>query len=234
VGGEAVKDLIVIVPSRGRPERFAAFLDAWNETTPPGLADLLVCLDDDDPTLEDYPLELLDDVQQWSAIRRPNGFAPRLTEEALNCAPHYRAIATFGDDHLPRTPGWDELLLAAMENLGAGIVYPNDLYQGSALPTAALLDSSIVRALGFYAPPCLAHSYVDNFWLELGLRIGRIRYVHDVVIEHVHPAATKAAMDDTYAAAHSREAEDAAAWRTYVEDGLLHEDCERVRAALGL
>ena len=110
-------ELLVIVPSRGRPERFAQFVKAW-EYTSEGAADLLVCLDDDDPTWRDYQLP------GWAglSIGPRNGFAPRLNAEALDATverPTF-AIASFGDDHLPRTQGWDTMLVDAAHELGQG------------------------------------------------------------------------------------------------------------------
>jgi hypothetical protein len=47
--------------------------------------------------------------------------------------------------------------------------------------------------------------YVDNAWLALGRAIGRIRYLPDVVVEHVHPVAGKAQWDEGYARVNARE-----------------------------
>jgi hypothetical protein len=61
-----------------------------------------------------------------------------------------------GDDHRPRTKGWDQAYLDALRELGTGIVYGDDLLQGEKLPTQCAMTADIVRALGHMAPPTCA------------------------------------------------------------------------------
>ena len=109
------------------------------------------------------------------------------------------AIGFMGDDHRPRTVGWDTAYLEALRELGSGIVYGNDLLQGERIPTQVAMTTDIVRELGFMAPPVLKHLYVDNFWRDLGTAAGCLRYLSNVVVEHMHPIAGKAPWDDGYA-----------------------------------
>ena len=124
--------------------------------------------------------------------------------KALNFSAMYRAtddnppfaIGFCGDDHRPRTVGWDQAYLDALREMGTGIVYGNDLLQGEALPTQVAMTSDIIRALGYMAPPDLVHMYADNWWRELGRRAGCLRYLPDVIVEHMHPVAGKADWDE--------------------------------------
>jgi len=63
-------------------------------------------------------------------------------------ADKYEYIAFMGDDHRPRTIGWDQKLVDSIADINNGIAYGNDLFQGINLPTAVLLKSSIVKTLG--------------------------------------------------------------------------------------
>jgi hypothetical protein len=103
-----------------------------------------------------------------------------------------------GDDHRPRTRGWDAAYLEALHDLGTGIVYGDDLLQGANLPTQCAMTSNIVQALGCMAPATLRHMYVDNAWRALGEAAGCLRYLPEVVVEHLHPVAGKAEWDDNY------------------------------------
>jgi hypothetical protein len=217
--------LLVIVPTRGRPERFEEFLNAWAATTA-GTARLLACLDDGDHSAFDYP-DIPEEIGEYTIGPR-NGFAPRLNAEALACDAW--AIASFGDDHLPRTVGWDARMLEALADLGSGIVYPNDLLQGEALPTAPAITMDIVRELGWVGGPGLKHMWIDNLLLSIGLRLGRIRYLPDVIVEHMHPVAEKAEYDATYnSAIGAAYVEDETAFRTYYDSAQMAADLERVR-----
>jgi hypothetical protein len=182
--------LLVIVPSRCRPGHIERLWEAWTVTAT-GYAELLVCLDSDDPDLDLY--RLIDGPLFTVAPR--NGFAPRLTVEAVAHAPRHFALASWGDDHVPRTYGWDLALVEALDALGTGFAYGNDGYQGARIPTACAMTSDVVTALGWMTPAGLAHLYVDNVWLDLGTDLGRISYLPDVLIEHMHPSIGKAPWD---------------------------------------
>lgn len=145
------------------------------------------------------------------------------------------AHAFMGDDHLPRTVGWDEAYLDALHELGTGIVYGDDLLQGRALPTQCAMTSDIIRALGYMAPPTLTHLFVDNFWLSLGNEAGCLRYLPEVIVEHRHPAAGKAALDEGYERVNSvaMQTRDEAAWNAYVDSGAFAADVEKVKALRG-
>jgi hypothetical protein len=196
-------DLLMIVPSRSRPQNVAALLDAWGETAT-GAADLLIALDEDDPALPGY--EALHVLDRW-----PEGLgAPRwrkgerrrlggaLNEVAAEYAPHYRMLGFLGDDHRPKTKGFDRRFVEALDELGTGLVYGDDLFQRANLPTQWAMTSDIVQALGYMVPGGLVHLYIDDALKALCERTGCLRYLPDVVIEHLHPSAGKAELDDSY------------------------------------
>lgn len=224
--------MAVIVPSRGRPQNIDALIDSWgctwtgDNTT----ANLLVAVDNDDPTLDEYRRI---DLPSWAKMVE----APRLRlGGTLNfLTPHLAAmfdvVGFMGDDHRPRTAGWDFDIERYM--VPNGVVYGNDLIQGANLPTAVFMDSRIVRALGWFVIPGMVHLFMDNLWKTLGEQLGTLRYLPDVVIEHVHPIAGKAEWDDGY-----REANDGAVWEH--DEALYKEwiafqmptDIARIKAAL--
>lgn len=189
-------DLLMIVPSRGRPHNIAAFHDAWSATST-GAADLLVAADDDDPTLPGYR-----DVCAARGIELTVGprlrMVPTLNKVALERAPHHFAVGFMGDDHRVRTVGTDAHYLAALRSMGTGVVYGNDLLAQERLPTQVALTSDIVQTLGYMAPLGLIHTWADNAWYDLGHGIERIRYLPDVVVEHMHPLNGKAIEDAGY------------------------------------
>lgn len=219
--------LLVIVPTRGRPQNAARLAKAFEETDSLN-ADLLFVADHDDPELIAYHTA----APRLLVYRGEsgNGLVPALNWAAGLYADIYDHLGFMGDDHLPRTAGWDAHVLGALDTRSPRVVYGNDLLQGEALPTAVFLPSRLVRALGFMAPPVLRHLYVDNFWLDLGRNLGGLRYLPDVVIEHIHPAAGKTAMDDRYRVVNATEADqaDRLAWWEFRDDGGFAAALERV------
>ena len=200
-------DLAVIVPSRGRPEAAVALARVFADTCIAHTR-LVFAVDDDDPTRDQY-LGALDAFKTTSIAFAPSpsnmvttlnwaaGSILSGESSILAEAPPF-AVGFMGDDHCPRTYGWDQAYLDALRDLGTGIVYGNDLLQGHRLPTQCAMTADIVRALGYMSPPSLKHLAVDNWWLELGKGANCLRYLPDVIVEHRHPFAGKAQMDEGY------------------------------------
>ncbi len=196
--------MIVVCPSRSRPQNIAALLDAWDATE--AFATLCVCLDQDDPCRFEY-LEMLDPYPSDRVIvvgGKWRSLCDWVNFVAVKAVDRFNIIGQIGDDHHPRTPGWDYAIADAMKPLG--VVYCNDLHQGDRLPTAAFVDAEIVRRLGYMVPPTIQHLYMDNYFKQLGEALGTLAYLPDVVIEHMHPHAGKAADDDGYRQVNSPEA----------------------------
>lgn len=224
-------DLLMIVPSRGRPGNIAALHDAWSAASI-GAAELLVAVDDDDPALDDY-LAVCSD----RSIRMVTG--PRLrmvgtlNHVAVTSAPLYFALGFLGDDHRPRSFGWDRRYVEDLRDLGTGIVYGNDLLAKQRLPTQFAMTSDIVQTLGAMIPAPVKHLWADNQIFDLGDAIGRLRYLPDVVVEHCHPLGGTAADDDGYREVNSPEASEAdrliyADWYTHRREA----DVEKLKALL--
>lgn len=189
-------DLLMIVPSRGRPRNIAALCDAWDATST-GSARLLVAVDDDDPALGQYEQVCAGrgvDLTVGPRLR----MVATLNKVALEHAPKHFAVGFMGDDHRPRTTGWDAHYLAALRTLGTGYVYGNDLLAGETLPTQWAQTSDTVQALGAMIPAPVRHLWADNQIWDLGHAIDRITYLPDVIVEHMHPLAGKAADDAGY------------------------------------
>lgn len=213
-------DLVVVVPSRGRPERCAELVQACVKTCTASTV-LLVALDTDDPRAPEYAAPAGSTV--FFHYGEPGGHVGAINQAAARALADFQpfAIAKLDDDHRPRTVGWDARYLDALRDLGTGIVYGNDLLQGARLPTAPAMTADIVRALGHVAPPVLRHLYCDDYWRDLGQAAACLRYLPDVVVEHMHPAAGKAAWDDGYARANASE--------RYEQDGAAYEAYKATR-----
>lgn len=210
-----IKPLLVIVPTRSRPQNIVPVTEAWLATGGFEAADLLFGIDYDDPAHGAY----LDELQTAARLvegravigchssPRHEQLVPKLNGIArLHVefdGPGRRAYGFAGDDHMPRTSGWSAALLATLDDLGTGIAYPDDGYQGENLPTTWYATADVVRAVGMVPAP-VEHLFCDNAVRDLGRAAGMLRYLPDVLIEHVHPAAGKAASDPQYARVNAR------------------------------
>lgn len=222
--------LTMLVPTRGRPENARRLRDAIRETAPD--VDLRFGVDRDDPNVDDYR-DLVED--QCSLLIGPppsrSGMVEVVNRMISHIDPDVSVIGFMGDDHCPRTAAWDKAMCDAIAGKPAALAYGNDLLQGERIPTAVAMTASIPRALGYMAPPELAHLYVDNVWLDWGRGLDAIMYLPDVVIEHLHPAAGKAVRDAGYEATNAPavDAADKAAYLRYRSE-RLSADLDKLRA----
>jgi hypothetical protein len=215
--------VVVVMPSRGRPSRAHAAIAAIRGTAARVDTRVVLAVDEDDPELEAYR------ALRWETgdlVRATNTVAMRIATEDPGCV-----IGNLGDDHVARTPAWDRRVLEALDE--PGIAYGDDRFQRRELPTAPFISASIVLALGWYALPACRHLFVDNAWRDLGVQAGCLRYLPDVVIEHVHPLAGKAAWDEGYHRANGEETveHDKRAYDEWRE-ASMGADVDRVRAAI--
>lgn len=178
-------DLLLIIPSRGRPKRIARILDSIRETSMLR-THLHVCVDEDDPELPSYQYVVNtagkeDDILE---IGPRKGLAGWTNEVAVRRAPQYPYLASFGDDHVPKTPGWDKALVRAIKDMGGtGFSYPWDRGRED-IPEAVVMSSDIVQALKWMCLPELSHWYVDNVWADLGHGAGCIQHCRAIAVDH--------------------------------------------------
>jgi hypothetical protein len=232
-------DLIVIVPTRERPEAVEKMLRAFSETCR-GDTILAFAIDGEDCNA-DYRetctrLESRFPQQRWMVLYggerlRMIGTLNQAASRIISGLQPY-AIAYMGDDHRPRTPGWDVLYVNALRDLGTGIVYGDDGHQGENLPTQMAMTADIPQALGYVVPPLLNHMYCDNFWLDLGRGADCITYLPNVRVTHVHPAIhPDGKWDASYQQSNSVGSydRDKAAYEQFVSSGALAADIEKIR-----
>lgn len=231
--------LLVIIPSRSRPEAVGRIHDAWHDTGAWQVAEPFFVIDVDDPEFDRYQRELgarqmaCRTVPRWQPmVRKLNRTAADHASDPLGPRPY---LGFAGDDHIPRTIGWAQDYIGALETLGTGIVYPNDGYRGEELATTWAMTSDIVAKLGRMVPAAVEHLYCDNAVMDLGRAVGRLQYLPDVLIEHMHPAAGKATSDDQYRRVNGRRqyANDRAAYRAWRREGGLQADARAVYELLG-
>jgi len=203
---------MLIVPTRKRPSACDELLTAFEDTAED--ADILFGIDDDDKS--EYSSRVLEKASINPRLR----MGGTLNLLATQNADKYEFLSFMGDDHRPRTQGWDKILSDAIGER-PGVAYGDDLLQGANLPTAVTMSAEIVRRIGYMVPPVLVHMYMDNFWRDFGVKIGNLQYRADVVIEHMHYLAGKAINDLQY--------QEVNASHVYEKDRIAYEDYEKTQ-----
>lgn len=225
--------ILVICPSRGRPQQCKAMIDSFLATSQ--MSTLKICLDINDPCLPEYQDLIGGSVPFVMGIQRP--ITEIINEYWQFAADCFRWFSVTNDDFLYKTDGWDIKLTGNIKTLeaGIGIAYGNDLLQGIHLPTTSIVSREIVEALGWLQMPGLTHLFGDNVWAHLGQNAGCLLYRPDVIIEHRHFFARKSAEDAIYKKTNSREMydRDALAFHNWkISDGI--KDVEKIKDLMQL
>lgn len=190
-----VQGLLTLVPTRNRVENALELLDVWYNTTTEDSSGLIFVVGTEDPRLSEYlhklPNEHVLTFPERGLVKALNYASPLYWDE-------YEGIGFMGDDHRPRTLGWDRHYLECLRKNGPGLVYGDDLLMGQQIPTHVFISSPIVKSLGYFGHPSFTHLCVDVAWKDLGESLGRLFYLDHVIVEHMHPAAGKADEDAGY------------------------------------
>jgi predicted O-methyltransferase YrrM len=200
--------LAVVVPTRGRPGNIRKVISAWDFTNAWDVAHLVLAVDADDPEYQGY-VDLFEETRHpdtnealFSLVTMdrwmPMVHKLNVVAENLALTRLYLGIGFAGDDHLPRTMGWAQRYLAVLGELGTGMVYGDDGYQGVKLSTEWAVTADAVRALGRMVPAQVEHMYCDNSMMDLYGGAGAMRHLPEVRIEHMHPVVGKADNDEQY------------------------------------
>lgn len=189
-----------------------------------GEVEVLVAIDEDDPTRKDYP-------KGPTYLVQPK--APASTDLWNKAwAGASGDIAMMGADDIEfQTPGWNSLVEDAFWSDQIGMVYGNDRHpvqgwsakdipgwvpggervewrgdwywrseEGLVWPTHLFVSRRWIETVGYFTPPYFSPTWEADTWIFLVAQaIGRIKYLEYVHIEHLHPMNHRAPMDETYA-----------------------------------
>jgi hypothetical protein len=198
-----VKPIIVLCPTRDRPERAQEMIWSFLKKTHDESTRMVLGVDDDDPKRADYrrliqerPNVHLQVVTGGSLTKATNELAELFWDEDV-------ILGHIGDDHLFRTDAWDIRVRERAQSVA--VVAPNDGVHQGRIPTACFMSSIIPRTLDWMALPISRHLYIDDVWRVLGMALDIYHYLPQVLIEHMHPAVNKAAWDDGYRMNNSTE-----------------------------
>jgi hypothetical protein len=186
----------VLVPTRGRPERFAEMLQSLRSTAD-GDVQVVAVFDEDDKTRDQYDL---------TGITRI--VVPHRHDMAglWNIAWQYATgdIAMMcGDDVIFETPGWDSTVEMTFDEVPDGVlmVYGNDGSPRQA-PTLPFVSRTWIDATGELTDELLQGWFADEWVWSIAAELGRVVYLPEVTFRH-----DQRGDDPTYRAGQKRRLE---------------------------
>lgn len=207
--------ILWIVPSRNRPKKLERFLESWLNTTS-GYADVLIALDEDDFS-NDHLIKKYPDII-WEKKPKPEGasFLEVLNITALNYVDKYKFLAFTEDDCVFQTKDYEKRFIEKLNEIGPNaIVYGEDLVDKKNRIFFPVMNSSIVKRLGFMVPRSLRCQYADNFWRDMGIRLNSSYKFKDVIIQHLHFSVDDGVADEISKDIYNTKFADALAYKNY-------------------
>ncbi len=191
----------LLLPTRGRPTLVERLFRSIAETTSqPERVEAILYVDEDDTGSHHLDSE---DVR----VVRIVGPAMSMGEYNSACLARARGdiIILANDDMVIRTPGWDNKI-AEMDAKFADkiyLAYSNDLFKKRSLCTFPILSRRTCELLVEPYPVAYRGAFIDVHLFDIFKRLqhagfDRVRYLDDVVFEHLHYRTGKAVCDETY------------------------------------
>ncbi len=207
--------ILWIVPSRNRPEKLERFLKSWLSTTS-GSADMLIALDDDDRSC-DHLFEKFPTVIWEKNPKIPgSSFLAILNSVAMRHVDQYKYLAFNEDDCIFHTANYEDRFISKMQELGKNaIVYGDDMINKKGRIYFPVMDSSIVKRLGYMVPPTLRCMYADDFWRDMSNHLGSVYRFDDVKIQHLHYTRENGVADAVSIDVDNSKSQDSIAYELY-------------------
>lgn len=187
----------ILTPTRGRPENVKRLVKSVLSTARfPDEVEILFYVDFDD---DSFPSEL--ESSNVRVIRGPRMWLSVLQNILYaNCKGEIVMYA--GDDLVFKTKDWDIRVVSAIENYPDKLVlvYPNDLAtHGQSMAIHGFLHRNWINAVGSWVAPGRGSLY-DLWHTEVARKLGRLNYLEDVHIVHIHyrQGDGLAPFDETY------------------------------------
>ena len=181
----------ILCPSRGRPQRFESMKDsAIALSDEPALVEIRLAVDSDDEALHLYP-----------SAQHVQRFPTNISHIYNALAGHADGdiLMASADDVLFRTQGWDtkvrEVAFRFPDGLWIGAPNNGD---GKRRVNHWFTGRRWLELFGWFLPAHFEHFCVDEWVQEVANSAGRLVYMDDVLIEHMHAKYKKSENDDTY------------------------------------
>ena len=200
----------ILTPTRNRPNNCDRFIKSLYETTQyTGTLELLFYVDSDDPAKDIYK----EIEERWQ-----NNFwrVEFVIGEPMSVSKSWNIIAkkSLGDimimgndDLVYKTVRWDSKLMAKLIELDNPyyLTWFNDGINGNRHCAFPVISREWYEALGYFSPGVFNFGYNDTWVYDIAKRVGKLNYMSEILVEHLHFSVGKSNMDDTYARNRTQE-----------------------------
>jgi hypothetical protein len=168
----------LVCPSRGRPELAERMVNSVLKD--PGCeVEIMLYLNDNDPTLEEY-VKRLDPTHYQIGVDRSPAYSWNML---ANTAKH-DIIFLMGDDAQVQTPNWGVIVKSVFDRFPDKIamVAPKAEGLGNSKCPHFFLHRNWINTLGYFVPPQFHLHYVDHWCRDVAKSVGRYCHMPDFVM----------------------------------------------------
>tara|TARA_B110000967_G_scaffold46886_1_gene47336 strand:+ start:672 stop:1547 length:876 start_codon:yes stop_codon:yes gene_type:complete len=201
------KELSIIIPSRGRPELLLKMMESVLDFAAlPELIEFVIYLDNDESS--DY--EMFN--SRAIIVKGERVHMGKMFSSCIEKA-NGRTIIICNDDVLVKTNNWDDIIYKNLKLFTDDVflMYPNDLNKGEKLCTFPIFSKELFLKFPGVLPAdlTLIDLHLQDLFFQLkGLGMNRIKFLHNVIFEHLHYTLGKSNFDETYSKRHRFENDD--------------------------
>lgn len=191
-----MEKISILLPTRERPEQLMRLYNsAIEKADKPELVEMIVYVDDDDPSYND----LLDSPPKNTVFIR----GPRKTISQCWNDCWREASGTIywhaGDDVIIRTQGWDTVVRDTFKEYPDRIAFlygddGNIESNNNKFGTHGFIHKNWTDVVGYFVPPYYESDYNDTHLNELAEGVKRHRHI-DILTEHMHYSLGKSPLD---------------------------------------
>jgi len=190
--------LSILSPTHKRPHHIIRLIDSIKATVDNlDEIELVLYIDDDDDSYDELLKQDLDINLKY--IYGPRIVISDMWNKCYEIAegPYYHHSS---DDCVYASKGWDTLVKSNFEKYDDKIMflYGRDGLNDHILGTLGFLHKNWVEAVGYFVPPYFMVDWCDTWLNDVADLIDRKIYDKNIYTEHMHWAAGKSEMDDTY------------------------------------
>lgn len=186
------KRILYNFASRSRPEGFRRAVESIVKNSNSDNYRIFVKVDIDDLKLEEYyphgPQMMFMVGKSISKVHAIN--------RNLENAPSFDILVNMSDDMIFTAKGFDDIIRDAMT--GDYLLHFPDSYARERVVTMSIMSAAYFYQFGYIYHPSYRSLFCDNEQTEVAKILGAYRF-HDIpILEHLHPAAGLAPIDDQY------------------------------------
>ena len=200
------KVISILTPTRNRVSRLNDFiLSVYQHTRKKGRVEMLMYVDDDDPSRQqykEYSKHCQTEFAEMLNIRFVFGESKSVSASWNDLyAKSVGDILIMGNDDLEyRTSLWDLRIEKESERFEDEIycMWMDDKIHEDRQCAFPIVSRKWCETLGYFTPGVFEFGYNDTWVYDIAKRIGRCKWIGNVVAEHMHFSQSKSQTDDTY------------------------------------